>query len=67
MSDRRRPPIRPPAWLAWVGAAMSVVGAVGLIVDIQSNKSGASLVIDLMLDVFLVVAGLVIFLATRRA
>ncbi len=45
---------------------MAFVGAVGLVVDIASSKSGLSLAIDLMLDAFLVVAGVVIFLVSRR-
>lgn len=66
MTDRHRP-VRLPPWLHWVGAVMAVVGVIGLVLDLQSDKSGASLVVDLMLDGFLVVAGVVIFLAARRA
>ena len=58
-----------PRWLPAVGWVMVVVGAVGLVRDMFRLGETADLVvgIEVALDVFLVVAGTVIVVVTRRA
>jgi hypothetical protein len=58
-----------PRWLPAVGWVMVVVGAVGLVRDMFRLGEAADLVIgiEVVLDVFLVVAGSVIIVVTRRA
>ena len=68
-----RGPVRPPRWLGIVGVFMAIVGVLGFIGDIRA-EGGAfeavlgtfGLVLDLLLDAFLVFAGIVMFLVARR-
>ena len=63
-----------PRWMVFAGWVMLGVGAVLLVRDVAAADSplegsigGAGLVIDVAIDLFLVVAGLVVVLAARRA
>ena len=62
-----------PRWMVYTGWVMLAVGAVLLVRDIAASDStlegsigGVGLVIDLAIDLFLIVAGLLVILAARR-
>ncbi len=70
MPDTRRAPV--PRWLLPVGIVLLVVGAVGFVADLRSgggpvgNSFGDfSLAVDLVLDGFLVAAGILTLLVVR--
>ena len=69
-----REPVRPPRWLGIVGVFMAIVGVLGFIGDVRSSGGAFEavlgtfgLVLDLVLDAFLVFAGLVMLQVSRRA
>jgi hypothetical protein len=55
-----------PRWLPVVGWALIVVGALSVIGDIAQGGSGFGLALDLVLDAFLVLVGLLIVASSRR-
>ena len=68
------PTVRPPRWLGIVGVFMAIVGVLGFVGDVRAGGGafedvlgGFGFALDLALDVFLVVAGLVMFAVWRRA
>ena len=67
-------PVRPPRWLGIVGVFVAVVGVLGFIGDVRSRGGafeavlgGFGFALDLILDVFLVFAGVVMFAVARRS
>ena len=67
-------PVRPPRWLGIVGIFMAIVGVLSFIGDIRSDGGAFEsvlgnfgLVVDLLLDAFLVVAGLIMYAVARRS